>query len=145
MAGPSSWTSYRSTFADGFATQAPIVTLNCQPCQGRLRPILRGLPLRVGRPQWIQVLSMAWQSHPHYKLRGFAVHLFNNAVARRDIECAGHPRNRSHCLFGPFVLGYAFANGFLILLRRLSIGGTPVAAPVTPVMILCAMSRNAAD
>ena len=29
---------------------------------GHIMPILRGFPLRVGRPQCIQVLSVAWQT-----------------------------------------------------------------------------------
>src|SRR4029077_9231829 len=71
---------------------------------------------------------------------GFPVHFQDDPLARFHIGCACHPHELSHCLpvLSPF--GYVVANGFLILLNRLSIGGTPFAPPVTSAIIFCAIS-----
>src|SRR5256885_11144156 len=143
---PSTFTSYRSTLAAGFATQAPVVTSYCQPCQGQVTTDPSSSPSPSGPPRWMQVLSIAWNVRS--TLNTARVLPFTSATIPWPGFTSSVPVTRTNSPIASPVLtsvGYVFANGFLILLSRLSIGGTPFAAPVTSAIIFCAISRNAAD
>src|SRR4029078_2011990 len=95
---------------------------------------------------WTQVLSITWNDPS--TLKTARVFPFTSATIPLPGFTSVVPVTRTNSPIAASVLSsvcYVFANGVLILLSRLSIGGTSLVAPVTPAIIFCAMSLNAAD
>ncbi len=99
------------TFAAGFATQAPVVTLNCQPCQGQVTIDPTRFLSPSGLPQWIQVLCYEWRDGPiDSEGRTYvAVHRYHDSLARPRINYTGHLYDSSHCSPHSFVSTIMFS------------------------------------